>query len=209
VIVMAGLVLLGQSSTSEAAAPGPGWAISSLAEPTNFAFADSGLCSGDIEGHEICDAYTVTALNTGNAPSTGTIKIEDELPEGVEVDAPGGTPLIVARTLEESAQAGSKSKNVSCVSVGAPGEQGVECAYAKPVPAGSGLNVEIHVLVRGAKPETATNSARVEGGGAAPAATEAPNTLNGEAPAFGVQDFGIGVYGADGAIDTRAGDHPS
>jgi len=209
VIVMTGLVC--SSAAAQAAVPGPGWAISSLAEATNFAFADDGLCSGDIEGHEafICDAYSVTVLNAGSEPSTGTIKLEDELPEGVEVDAPGGTPLIVARTLEESAQGGSKSKNVSCLSIGAPGEQAIECAYAKPVPAGSGLNVEIHVLVRGAKPETAINYAKVEGGGAAPAATEAANTLNGEAPAFGFQDFHIGVYEADGAIDTRAGDHPS
>jgi len=208
VIVMTGLVC--SSAAAEAAAPGPGWAVSSLAVPTNFAFADDGLCPGEIEGHEefICDAYSVTVLNTGSEPSTGTIKLEDELPEGVEVDAPGETPFIIARTLEESAEEGFGSRNVSCASLGTSGRE-IECTYAKPVPAGSGLNVEIHVLVRGAKPETAINYAKVEGGGAVPAATEAANTLNGEAPAFGFQDFHIGVYEADGAIDTRAGDHPS
>jgi hypothetical protein len=185
------------SSSSAAAGAGPGWAIKSVALPTNFSMDDNGAC----ETESNCDGYLVTATNVGTTPSTGTIMVKDTLPEGIAF-----RNIEFEGELEPNESSGG---SLNCVEL--PPRQ-VQCEYAEPVPPGGMLAVQVNVLVEPGAPPTVENKATVEGGEAAPAATSQPssvaNTVNGEAPSFGLQDFSIGVYAANGASDTQAGDHP-
>jgi len=57
---------VGANSASGAASAGPGWAIKSVALPSNFSAADNAFCEGISQQ---CDTYQVTATNVGTRPS--------------------------------------------------------------------------------------------------------------------------------------------
>src|ERR1700722_2067140 len=76
------LVSLVSASTASAASAGSGWAIQSVALPSNFSAHDTQICEEEML--EDCDSYLVTAMNVGSRASEGTVVLTDQLPGGVE-----------------------------------------------------------------------------------------------------------------------------
>jgi hypothetical protein len=189
-------------SASAAASAGPGWAIKSVALPSNFSAADSAPCEGIAQQ---CDTYQVTATNVGTRPSVegDPITVKDQLPAGI---------VVKRIENEEVREPGVVGEGGSFGCSGGPGSSSVQCTYPYPLPPGGVMTFAIEVTVTGSVPATVTNVAEVEGGGAATVATSEPstaqNTVNREAPSFGLQDFSVGVYGPNGASEAQAADHP-
>src|ERR1700682_1319542 len=185
------------ASSASAATAGPGWAIASVALPTNFAFSTTEGC----ETRRLCDVYRVTVTNTGTSPSSGPVVVKDTLPTGIPLHGTAGE--ITAEDLETEA-------TFPCIE---PATSQFQCTYeGAPVQPGAVLEITIKVRVTGSGEASVTNHAEVEGGGVPAAATSEPstvaNTVNAQDPAFGIQDFSVGVHGPSGASDAQAGDHP-
>ncbi len=202
-VLLAALVIsLAGTVSSASATAEPVWAIKSVALPTNFSTGDSKNCE---ESQGKCDTYLVTATNIGTSAADGeTITVRDQLPPGIVVKAISKD--VVVEPGKEDYETG-----VQCSEE--PGASSVQCkTFGGPLAPGDALVVAIEVIVTGAGAASVTNVAEVEGGGASPVATSEPstvaNTVNEEAPSFGVQDFSVGVYGSDGLGDAQAGDHP-
>ena len=184
------LVSLSVASASADVA-GPAWAIRSIALPTNFAQADSDACTAYEQAGRgfVCDGYQLVVTNVGSEPSSGPLTVRDTLPPGV----------VVASIHENHCTAAVGSSTVTCT-------EGV-------LAPGASFTTAIFVRVESGVAASVVNFAEVEGGGAAPAVTAPPtttaNTVNVTTPAFGVQDFGAGVYGDNGLPDVVAGGHPA
>jgi hypothetical protein len=187
----------------------PGWAVSSLAQPSNFSNAEDAGCAA--RPVVLCDAYLVTATNVGEGPTDGSpIVIDDTLPPGVSAFTASGRDMETGQTFacqpetppepEESTAAKEERTKVSCKDEGL-------------VLPGDVLYIKIDViLTTSATVGAVTNEVSIEGGGAAPATAAGSlttaNSLNSEAPLFGPQTFSVQSYGPDGSRDTQAGDHP-
>ena len=193
---------VGANSASGAASAGPGWAIKSVALPSNFSAADNAFCEGISQQ---CDTYQVTATNVGTRPSVegDLVTMKDQLPSGIVVKKIEHAKAFKPGHIGEA-------EPLECR--GEPGSSSVECTYPYSLPPGGVMTFAIEVTVAGSVPATVTNVAEVEGGGAGTVATSepstAPNTVNREATSFGLQDFSVGVYGPNGASEAQAGDHP-
>lgn len=151
----------------------------------------------------------VTATNIGAGPSDGgPITLKDQLPPGIVIKRINKTEV-----REPGGLGGLEDPEIAVLCPEEPGAESVTCTTTPgPVAPEDVLYIEIEVIATGSGAATVTNIAEVEGGGAAPVATSEPstvaNTVNGEAPSFGVQDFSVGVYGPNGVSDAQAGDHP-
>jgi hypothetical protein len=187
------VVLLPGATAAHASSGAPGWTIQSVAVPSNFSASDNEACE-----HFACNRYMVTVINTGTQPSAGPVVVHDSLPPGVE-----SVP-----SLFEPAEDIETEQHLECTNT----PSSVRCQDDNSVRPGDALKIPIDVVVNDPNKITVENHAEVEGGGAVSAATSKPttmpNTLNGEAPQFGLQDFGLRVYDANGSPDTQAGDHP-
>ncbi|WP_330166581.1 beta strand repeat-containing protein [Comamonas koreensis] len=97
--------------------------------------------------------YTLTASNVGASPTTGTITIVDKLPQGVTIPA-GSLPLT-----------GANAANWSCS--GAAGSRLITCTSASAIPAAgsSVFGVTVNIGLLSATGPTATNKAKIGGGG--------------------------------------------
>jgi hypothetical protein len=194
---LASICVFVPGASAQATTSSPGWAISSIAQPTSFSSADDESC----EEFGPCDSYAVTVTNVGTASSSGTIAIKDTLPSGLTVHNVTGRDL--KRGQGEELEA---SVRVTCTTTP------VQCEYPEPIPPGDSLRITIRVTVSGAVGPSVLNRAEVQGGGAASASTGAPgtlpNTVNGGTTSFGVQDFSMSAYARDGGLDSQAGDHP-
>ena len=199
-------------SAAGAVESAPGWAVSSLPQPSNFSNAENALCEQTVE---ICDAYVVTVTNVGDAPSDGTpITISDKLPSGLVV-------------LTAKAEDMETNALLECT-LGPPAEEAegeeppppppvteVTCTDEGVLRPGDILYLKVNVLVAtNATIPSVANTVEVTGGGPAPAtaayasASTSTNSVNSEAPAFGPQIFTARAFDASGSPDTRAGGHP-
>ncbi len=203
-----GLLSLGTSvSVARAHGVAPGWAISSLPQPSNFSNAENGLCE---QAGETCDAYVVTVTNSGEAPSDGTpIVITDKLPSGLAAHN------LQAKDMETGQPLGCLPEPIPLPEEGseAPPTTEVICTYNGILRPGDALFIKLNVTVAtNATFPAVTNSVEVQGGGVATMSGTAPlvssNSLNSEVPAFGPQIFDVSAYGRDGTPDAQAGDHP-
>jgi len=198
VAFVAVFAVLASGASAQQVSTGPGWTIRSLAQPSNLSSAHNESC----EEFGPCESYLLTVTNVGGAPSAGTVTISDTLPEGLVVQ--NVTARDLQRSAFEEAVAGEK---VVCTTIP------VRCTYAEPVPSGDSLEITIRVTVSGGGPSSDFNHAQVTGGGAVAASTvepsTLPNTVNGVAPGFGVQDFSMAAFGTSGMGDSQAGDHPN
>jgi hypothetical protein len=181
-----------------AASAGPALAIKSIPQPTSFSTATTKGC--EETGGYRCDLYLVTVTNVGAEPTTGSIVVRDTLPAGV---------TLYGRADGKNIAAGNEDFN-ECTE---PALSTIQCVYeGVPLTPGGVLAITIDVVDTGGGAAAVTNRAEVEGSGAGPVRTSEPttvsNTLNGEAPAFGIEDFGVDAYGPGGVSDDRAGDHP-
>jgi hypothetical protein len=186
-----------------ASTPGPGWTLSSIAEPTNFSSGDNVACEerpeGIPAGSSPCDSYRVVARNVGSLSSTSEpIVITDTLPAGVEA--------VYAVLSEEQAGAFPEPPAECPLSP-------IRCEYSAPVAPGGELILTVNVKVSQAEPASGTNAATIEGGGVGQAITTGapttePNTINGPPPPFAITGFDFRVDGLDGTPDLQAADHP-
>jgi hypothetical protein len=211
-LCLIGLSLLGgwTAASASASGPGPGWAIKSTALPSDFSKADNTFCESV---QKACDRYLVTVTNVGAGASKSyePVVIRDLLPSGVKLKE-----IAQAQEYEPT----GKPREVACAE-GTPeteAEEGpltneVICEYEAAVPPGGLLAIAINVTVEGTSEGVLENTPMVEGGGGASATTSEPSSVknpvnSSSSPEFKLQDFNVSVYGADGAPDTQAGDHP-
>jgi hypothetical protein len=172
------VTLLFSAVPASAVTPSAGWSISSLAEPTNFQFADTQ------------DEYTITAVNVGSRASSGEITITDNLPPQV---VPVGAEI-----------RGLNIEGSGTCSSGPP----VTCTFSEPVPQEGELLVTVKVAVKSAVLERAArNEATVSEGAHASSTTEATDVNVGPA-SFGISQFAFEASGLDGTVNGQAGDHP-
>ena len=93
------LVTLVSAASASAIVEAPGWAVRSLAQPTNFSAAGDGACEASPES-QVCDSYTLLVTNVGSVASSGAaVTISDTLPAGLRAvgiegeDLATGSPL--------------------------------------------------------------------------------------------------------------------
>jgi hypothetical protein len=197
-VLVAALVLLAvNASASDAASPV--WAARSVALPTSFSTAGSQSC---LEGNGDCNEYLVTFANVGTAPSTEELTtLTDTLPSDIAVQE-------VKASEHNAGNEPPEGESPECTNTASS----VTCQYLHPVPPGGVISLAIIVTLEPGIANTVTNHAEVDGGGAGPAETAepttVPNSVDAASAGFGLQDFGVSVYGNEGGEDTRAGDHP-
>jgi len=201
------LLLIGVgASPAVAATPGPGWTVSSVAEPSDFSSTHNAKCvaehisPGEEESQGPCDRYRLFVTNVGSESTSGPVTITDTLPPHIKAEGVGGNER----------QAGAKSEALTCAKTPKP-----HCTYASAVPPGGFFTMEVEVVVEAGVAPSVTNGVTVEGGVTATtpsASTSAPgtepNTVNGTSIPFEFTSFAFGADGVDGAPDLQAGDHP-
>ncbi len=180
------LVLLGVCGSAGAVVPGPAWSVQSVAGPTNFVPGEN--------GHRT-QSYRVFVTNVGSRATDGSpVTITDTLPEAEGVTQNSGIHFFDYKDKED------EGEPIGC---------GDPCVWNRVIPPGDILEMDLPVGVSASAPEgPVTNTVTVTGGGAAPVTINAQNAI-GKTPApFGINEFGFGVTGLDGAPDTQAGSHP-
>ncbi len=184
------LVLLGVVTDAGAFTGSPGWAIRSLAQPTNFSAANNTTC--EAQQGTACDQYAVIVTNVGSGPTlTGApVTVADSLPKLLR---PVG---VTAEDTRTDTELKCTTTPLQCIG----GEIG----------AGDTVIMKIYVTVQAGTPEgPETNVASVSGGGAPSAQASEPTTFSSKsAPPFGIQDFSMQAFEADGLPSTQAGGHP-
>jgi hypothetical protein len=166
-----------------AVAPGPGFQIDQIPSPTN-------LLTSDGEG---ADRYVAVITNSGSQPTDGPITITDTLPAGVTAEGAYGQALN-----------GKEVQALDCVAAPV-----VRCTFTGVLGVDDLIELDVHVAVAGSASGTVTNSVVVSGGGAGtPVVSNATSTLNALSPLPGLDAFSLTTAGADGTLDTQAGDHP-
>lgn len=200
VLLSAPVLLNAPRADAAEAAPVPWWGISSGARPTQL---PSGPCGG--KGQQACGEIFISAENLGNAPTSGKVTIEDQLPAGfkaVGIKATAGGP------------GGFDRGPVSC------SKTTLTCTFEKFVdektkevvlqslPPYEQIEIRIEVRVEEETPSGELNTATVSGGGAVSAKTASAPIQVGGATRFGIEDFSLIPEEAGGSIDTQAGSHP-
>jgi hypothetical protein len=185
----------------------PGWAIHSAATPGSLSTSPAVACPGNQT--EYCQGFFVTATNVGTEPS-GTVVIHDTLPDDVSVIT---VPRGLAKSYNPDLPPGELEEGVQC---GATSSTTVTCSYGQPLPPGGIIQFMIYVSVSPQAGASVTNHAEIEeptGPGTARAVTVQPSTLptpvDSGPQGFGVTDFSVGAFSADGEPDNLAGSHPA
>jgi uncharacterized repeat protein (TIGR01451 family) len=192
------------STSAWATPPGTGWAAFSSAFPTYLPPGGNGTIQVDV-------------INTGAAPSKGSVTVTDTLPSGLIATAAGGMASFGTNPLSPSEEVGDfGGARWEC---GGAGTNVVTCtsnpAFLPSVPLGLppeaptaeriGIAVEVAPGTSGSLPNLVT----VVGGGASAATSVAdPLTVSASQPGFGFSGFDVWFSNADGTPDTQAGSHP-
>jgi hypothetical protein len=180
------------------AAPAPGWAIHSLATPTNFAQEDP----------TIDQFYEVTAENSGASPTNGSpIVLTDDLPPGLEAKR---AELLIG------AGSGNTPFTTTCQIATAGGADRVTCtvteALAEGEPAkvwpGEVIRMAVHVRTPASVTGGLSNHVSVAGGGAGPAAAVFLNQASATPAEAGFSIFEAGLRDEAGQPLAAAGGHP-
>jgi uncharacterized repeat protein (TIGR01451 family) len=178
----------GKANPASSPAPGPGWAIRSLAQPTNFSAAGNAECEAH-PGSQVCDSYTLLVTNVGSRAAQDPITISDTLPLGMRAVGIEGEDL-------------ASETSLSCT------QTPLQCVDERTVPVGDTLRVRIDVVVDPTVTGIVANSASVAGAGAPAVATTDPTAISSAPALFGIADFGVKALGVDGTPETQAGGHP-
>lgn len=204
--LMCGAMCAGSAGAAFGLANGPGWAIRSVAVPTNFA-SKLGVTG---------NGYFVTATNIGSAASSGELVISDVLPAGAIIateSITGRLPFRAEAYNPANASGGGQGERLSCTGT----TKAVTCRYGSEVRPGGVIILHVEVELMSTAGALAENSAEISeaGGGeaASSAVTEAPEVtttpVSEKLAEFGIQQFSLGVFGADGSRDVQAGSHPT
>jgi hypothetical protein len=198
------LLVLVPASASASVAASPGWSISSYAAPSTFSVTDP--CTGVEPADEfpICDAYEVTARNVGKLATETNPVTQEPVPTVLTDTVPAGLEIQEVK-LYWSAPGGKRNESGDCP---LPVGQSVKCEFPGVLAPDQTLKMQVFVKVKSSAEFDAPNKVTIEGGGAARVSTEPSNPVNGPNPSFGVSSFAFDAVGANGALDTQAGDHP-
>jgi hypothetical protein len=199
------VVMMVGAASAVAAAAAPGFTLDSFAAPANFSAADNARClshaTGGVQEFN-CDAYKLTALEAGAAPTDGSpVTIADHLPAGLTVQGihlKWFGPGAVAFGVEGQDFGGEFCDTAS-----------VTCTFPVALQPDDRLRMEVDVTVDDpAASGTLANSATVSGGGAPDAQASSQNTFGLSGALFGPAGFSNYIAGPDGRPSTQAGDHP-
>jgi uncharacterized repeat protein (TIGR01451 family) len=183
----------GTAPPALASTPAPAWTITSFSGPTNFT-------PGDSSGR---DVYSITATNTGGAPTAGgPIVITDNVPSGVTFDPNGA---FYGYDQSGSTQ-GGEGNTVNCE----PGPP-VTCTDLQdvhPLQPGESIFMFVPVDTAASLPATVTNNVTVAGGGAAPNAGSEVTPISTAPASFGFHAVEGANTASDGSSVTQAGSHP-
>jgi hypothetical protein len=216
ILALALVTVLAAASSASAATSSPGWAITSVAAPTNFSTNDSATCLAEVEQEEApCDGYRVRATDAGSAPTDGSaIVLSDALPAGLTVRRIAffwsGAPSIgLQATSDLNKTLPELGLPAPCT---APAERPVRCTFAGlgvSVKPDETLQMVIYVTVDEGASTPLSNTASISGGGPADAVTPAQSNQISSTPApFGPAGFGFDIDALNGLPDTQAADHP-
>jgi len=200
-VALVGALALFAVSSADAATPAPAWRIESIANPTAFS-------ASDIEGGvEHVDKYEILVTNVGGAPiDEEAVTVTDTLPTGVT------TSSRTAGNNEEYWQctpAGADPTVVTCT-ISAELLHILKPGVSEALSQLPALSMYVEVEPGVPANSTASNSVKVEGGGAAAAEVKVPTSLNPSTPlTFGLADFSSYLGDAAGMPDTQAAAHPS
>lgn len=179
--------------------PAAGLRVTVTPQPTTFSPARAAECEPETGGGAFtCDRYLISVRNEGAAPTDGSpITITDTLPTAL-------TPVGFAEAIGEG----------NFENIGLPGLScelsSVTCTYEGALAPGHVIATVLLVKTgSSAEGETLTDSVTVEGGGAPAVQVASPTRVAATPSPFAFQEFTMNPYGADGAIDARAGAHPA
>ncbi|HEY7830829.1 MAG TPA: hypothetical protein VIC06_09730 [Solirubrobacteraceae bacterium] len=212
-VLLCALTCVGGSAS--AAAPGAGWALTARTSPTNLPPGGEGT-------------VLVSALNVGEAPSSGPVLVTDTLPTGVTAIEAGERVNIgfghqglaeIGHSLWDCTGNGSGGPPgvagatiVTCTNnlEGMPSIAGGAGAFTGPGFEGPNLDPEIAITVNlPTAPVSEPNRVTIAGGGAQESASAAnPIAVSSTSPPFGLTGWNVWLSNADGTPDTQAGSHP-
>jgi hypothetical protein len=220
---LAATTLFVVAAPAQAVSPAPGWTLDASALPGNFSPADNARCLDTLNSFDhngvdrdgvLCDAYQLTATETGAAATDGSpTTLTANLPAGLTVqrimffwpqfpDSFGGGNTDLAAFGLCTATPVSSSTAVSCTldnnGFGLP-----------PIAPDDLLEMRIYVTVDdpGASGPLSV-SATVSGAGAPDAQASLGNTVGLSDPPFGASGLTSLLSGPDGRPSTQAGGHP-
>ena len=182
-VLVVGVLLALAAFAARADAAGPQWTVTAVSSPTVLPPGSNG------------DEYVVTAVNTGEAATSGAVTIADTLPaEGVTATAVEGKYM------------GSSSFFVfPSMSCGSASEKPLKCTYSGAVAVGEQLRMVITVNAAANAPSQVEDEVTVSGGGAPAASVSQPSSV-GSTPA----GFGITPGSLYATLSTaQAGAHPN
>ncbi len=175
-------------------AAGPGFAIRSLAQPSYFSSGVDASCLS-FSGSRLCNSYRLVVTNVGTTSTTTPIVVSDVLPSNISV---------ASIHAEDLSQELNFSQGCTVVPL--------QCVDEQLLAPGGALLIVINVTIEPGASEVVTNRASVTGGGALPVttdeATSPPTRITSTLPAFGMADFNMQPFDADGTASAQAGGHP-
>ncbi len=134
----------------------------------------------------------VAATNLGDASLTGEVVVTDHLPAGLRAVA------------VEGSLANKSTFGLQC---SLKGPQEAACSYSEATPLAPLTGLKLTIIVQVGNAVTGEN--RVEASGAAKASVESPVKLSAEPAPFGIEKYELRPEEQGGALDLRAGSHPS
>ncbi len=185
---LAGALLAGATSAAPALATTPWWRLQSSARPTSLPPGGEGT-------------LVTQAVNVGDGASSGAVSITDTLPVGVTAQSVQFLAWPRFGTIFDLTELGVCETSPSSV----------RCTYPEFLPALNPyelIEMKIAVKVAANAASGGENRVQVSGGEAAGASLARPLTIQGGAPAFGVEDLQFVPEEEGGAVDARAGSHP-
>jgi uncharacterized repeat protein (TIGR01451 family) len=171
--------------SAPAYASSPWWSLSSNVRPTNLPPGGEGT-------------IVVSAVNVGDAPTSGDVIFSDTLPAGVSAQSVTLTALAIS---------GDLSSLGKCET--APGR--VQCDWSGELPVLNPyeyLKMEIRVKAAAGAVSAGENRVEVSGGGVPGASLARPVVVSAAAVPFAAEDFSFVPEEEGGAVDARAGSHP-
>ena len=182
VVAVAGAAGLLSASNASAVVGPPQWTVAAVSAPTN-------LVPDDERGDQF---YNVIVTNTGGEPSSGTVTIEDALPEGVTLDEAGAEGVELVNKGTEKDEAGTP---LSC--------EGLSCTFSEPVEPENALLLKVPVDVAPLTEQAVTNVVHVSGGGASDAFMRSPTLISSKEAGYGISPGSATVS----LSDSQAGAH--
>jgi hypothetical protein len=199
------LACLGLNGTASQAmaADSPAWQFTATPLPTNFS---PGSAKEEI---------FLVANNIGAKETTGTIAIADTLPIGLTATSANAFPCSDPKSICTDPESNDPDSNdpkfpdllPKCEV--SPSGQTITCTEKSGISPGRQLAIRIFVAVSPTATGTVTNTASIEGGGAAPIALTTPIQISSTPPPFGfLEGFDTRLTEADGSATIEAGAHP-